>query len=653
MATHVLPPNPPGLSYVFMSVGTDQVDTFTPANNAYLDPGVTLGDTNGAFLQFTANKNAGRHYILYPFTPPPDFPSSSLSDNDLLAAVSEVRVRALTYIWDNLDPLGDDSLIARFPGLDNGTGAQFGYVNGSFVSNVGDGSIIRAFPNDWPMGSSRGTVMQAGSGTFTPTTAAHASVLRQIIDNGAIHVAFGGNHNANMGAEGPFTCYVARLTIEIDYTPPVVIPSGTGTGSVTVSGSASGSIDYSGSASGSVTASGAAAGSISASGSASGSVTVSGSASGSQPAPIPTGSATGEVAAVGGGTMYRFDESHTWPEAGDFEWFSGDAYFNRTDVAGVTRTIAWFQQLIGRDIRLVYPVEGGTYRVDNVLDPGNNNVQILTTPNDSNTGWVNQTLVPFAFDDAHGSAPALSPSSGSATGSVAVTGSAAGSATLSGTATGSVTVSGSASGSRTSEGTVSGSVTVSGSASGTAPTVGENSGSAGGTVLISGTAIGSRESVGAVSGSVSVAGAASGTSPTVGVNNGSASGAVAVSGSASGSRSVLGSVSGSVVASGSATGSRTSSGSASGSVTISGLAVGVTSARGTASGSVVVSGLAAGSLAAVGSVIAAVVVSGVASGTAGLSQVKAWNGAEWVTPQIWDGQAWVPLKVWNGSVWVG
>lgn len=200
---------------------------------------------------------------------------------------------------------------------------------------------------------------------------------------------------------------------------------------------------------------------------------------------------------------------------------------------------------------------------------------------------------------------------GAAAGTISLDGSSAGivGSSVTGIASGSVTLSGASSGAARVQGVASGLLSLTGSASGTAAVQGQGAG----TITLTGAVAGAARAAGSASGSVTLSGTAAGAVPALGT----ASGSVSLSGSAAGAAIAQGQASGSVTLTGSAVGTTTpvTIGTASGTVTLTGSASGVAPARGTASGSVSVTGSASGIAPEVGQGSGSLSLTGSASGT--------------------------------------
>lgn len=194
-----------------------------------------------------------------------------------------------------------------------------------------------------------------------------------------------------------------------------------------------------------------------------------------------------------------------------------------------------------------------------------------------------------------------------------VTGTASGSISLTGSATGTVSVSGTASGTFALTGSATAAIAIAGAASGTLDLTGSATGST--LVTTEGTASGTIDLSGSATGAVAVAGTATGS---IGLS-GSSSCAVALSGAVTGSIAITGAATGAVAVSGAATGAIDLSGSTSGAIAIAGSASGSIGLDGNASAIVAVAGVSSGSIGLAGAASGSNPVSGVASGSIDLT----------------------------------
>ena len=196
--------------------------------------------------------------------------------------------------------------------------------------------------------------------------------------------------------------------------------------------------------------------------------------------------------------------------------------------------------------------------------------------------WAAERHALFARDPwalLIGQAPIVIGATAAASG---VTGTASGTLDLTGTAAGTVRVAGAASGSLDLTGSAAGTVAVQGAASGTL----DLTGTAAGTVRVAAAAAGDLALTGAAAGTALVAGAASGTLDLVGsaaglvgdVITGAASGTIEIAGAAAGAVRVAASAAGSLGLTGSAAGTVADSGqitaAAAGVLTLTGIAIG-------------------------------------------------------------------------------
>lgn len=207
-------------------------------------------------------------------------------------------------------------------------------------------------------------------------------------------------------------------------------------------------------------------------------------------------------------------------------------------------------------------------------------------------------------------APAASPASGSASGTLALGGAANGITTRSGSASGGAALAGSASGTTAHSGAASGTMPLAGAANGTTT----RSGSGSGSLTLTGGASGVTARTGSASGTLTAAGAASGTVS----RTGTAAGGFALTGSAVGAVPVGGSASGSISLSGVASGAALRNGTASGALALAGLASGAVTRAGSAAGALALAGIASGASARSGAANGTFSLVGAAQGVRGL-----------------------------------
>lgn len=204
--------------------------------------------------------------------------------------------------------------------------------------------------------------------------------------------------------------------------------------------------------------------------------------------------------------------------------------------------------------------------------------------------------------------------------STSVTGSAAGSVSVSGTATGTRSVLGAAAGSIALTGTAAATRTVRAAAAAAVAVTGAATSlrtvfaAAVGSVSIISTAAGVRTVLGAGVGQVQVTGAATGQVPSGNVT-GSASGSVTLSGAATGLRTVLGSAVASVTFAGAGAGTATVLGAAAATVTLTGSAAGVRAVLAVGAATISLTGSATGLRTVFAATAGSLTVSGAATGT--------------------------------------
>lgn len=209
-----------------------------------------------------------------------------------------------------------------------------------------------------------------------------------------------------------------------------------------------------------------------------------------------------------------------------------------------------------------------------------------------------------------GSALGIAPVAGTGSGTLVLTGSASGAAPVAGTASGSIALTGSSVGMARAAGTSTGDLPLTGSGAGTVTASGVN-GVVGGNLPLMGAATGVAPVVAQASGAIAMTGSAAGLAPEVG----SASGSLSLTGSASATAPVVGQGSGSLPLSGSATGAARAAGNATGALPLAGASSGTAQARGAAAGTVPLTGGATGAAPVAAVAFGGIAFTGLAAGT--------------------------------------